>query len=104
MIIDTLKEFMMATLGAQEMLKSFVEDLVKKGELSESQGMKMVKEWSEKLGKTGSEFSSNISETISKTLEKMNLATKEDIEKLNKKVNSLSARLSTLEGTKKTNE
>ena len=42
---------MLAGFGVQEKVKEFVDDLVKKGELSESQGAKLVKEWSEKVRK-----------------------------------------------------
>lgn len=97
MVFDALKSVVFAALGAQETVRKFAEDLVKRGELSESQGVHLVKEWSEKVTKTGSDISTNISETFTKTLEKMNLPTKDDIDKLNRKVNALSARVTELE-------
>ncbi|MBE0425525.1 MAG: phasin family protein [Nitrospirae bacterium] len=95
---DLIRNMMLAGFGIQEMIKEFLDDLVKKGELSESQGAKLFKEWTEKAGKTSEQLSKNMSEMLTKTLEKMNLPTKEDIERLNKEVQSLSERIKKLEG------
>jgi polyhydroxyalkanoate synthesis regulator phasin len=89
----------MAGFGVQEKVKEFIDELVKKGELSESQGAKLIKEWTEKADKSTSELSKSMSELVSKTLEKMNIPTKDDMEKLNKKIQSLSSRVKKLEGT-----
>lgn len=97
---DVVRNAMLAGFGVQEKVKEFIDELVKKGELSESQGAKLVKEWAEKAGKTSDQLSKGISELVTKTLEKMNLPTKDDIEKLDKKVQSLSNRLRKLEGVK----
>lgn len=97
---DVVRNVILAGFGIQEMVKEFIDELVKKGELSESQGVKLLKEWTEKAGKTSDQLSKNISELVTKTLEKMNLPTKDDIEKLNKEVRSLSDRLGKLEGIK----
>lgn len=97
MFFETIRNAVLAGIGIQESLKEFVEDLVKKGELSATQGARIVKEWSDKAGKTGSEMTVSLSDLVKKTLDKMNLPTKDDIDKLNLKVNSLSSRLSKLE-------
>ncbi|HXW68867.1 MAG TPA: phasin family protein, partial [Dissulfurispiraceae bacterium] len=57
-----------------------------------------VKEWSEKADKGATDLNKNISELMSKTLEKMNIPTKEEFDRLNKKVLTLSARVRKLEG------
>ncbi len=97
-VFDVMKSALMAGFGVQEKVREFIDELVKKGELSESQGAKLVKEWSEKVDKSSSEWNKSISDIMSKTLEKMNIPTREDIEKLNKKLNNLAARLKKLEG------
>lgn len=99
-LFDVVRNVMLAGLGIQETFKEFLDNLVKKGELSESQGAKILKEWTEKADKTSEQLSKNISELVTRTLEKMNLSTKDDIEKLNKEILSLSNRLSKLEGVK----
>ena len=45
---EIIHKALMAGLGVPEKMKEMVDDLVKKGELSESQGAKLVKEWSER--------------------------------------------------------
>ena len=95
---DVVRNAMLAGFGIQEKVKEFIDELVKKGELSESQGAKLFKEWTEKAGKTSDQLSKNISELVTKALEKMNLPTKDDIEKLNKEIQSLSDRIKKIEG------
>lgn len=97
-VFDIVRNAILAGFGVQEKVKEFIDELVKKGELSESQGAKLVKEWTEKADKSTAELSKTISDLVSKTLEKMNIPTRDEIEKLNKKIQSLSARVKKLEG------
>lgn len=97
-VLEIVRNVILAGFGAQEKIKEFIDELVKKGELSESQGAKLVKEWTEKADKSTSELSKIISDIITKTLEKMNIPTKDDIETLNKKIQDLSMRIKKLEG------
>lgn len=97
---EVVRNALLAGFGVQEKVNEFINELVKKGELSESQGAKLVKEWTDKADKSTEQFSKSFSDIITKTMEKMTLPTKEDIEKLNKKIQSLSARVRKLEGIK----
>jgi len=97
-VFDIVRNALLAGLGAQEKARQFVDDLVKKGELSDSQGAKLVKEWSEKANKSTEEMNKTLSEIITRAIEKMNLATRDDIEKVNKKLHTLSGRVKKLEG------
>ena len=99
-IFDILRNAMLAGFGVQERVKEFIDDLVKKGELSESQGAKLVKEWSEKADKNVEDISKSMSDLVQKSLEKMSLPTKDDIAKLNEQINVLSAKLKKMEETK----
>ncbi len=99
-LFDVVRNALLAGFGVQEKVKEFVDELVKKGELSESQGAKLVKEWSEKVQKNTEDMSKSFNEMIAKTLSKMNLSTKEDIEKLNEKIDSLTTRVGKIEGDK----
>ena len=99
-LLDMVRNAMLAGFGVQEKVKEFIDDLVKKGELSESQGAKMVKEWSEKADKSADDISKSLNDLVQKTLEKMNLPSRKDITELNEKVDALFARVRTLEGTK----
>lgn len=95
---DALRNALLAGFGVQEKVREFIDELVKKGELSESQGAKLVKEWTEKADKSTDQFTKSLSDIVNTTMEKMNLPTKDDIEKINKKVQALSARVKKLEG------
>lgn len=99
-VFDVVRNAMLAGFGAQEKLREFIEDLIKKGELNESQGAKLVKEWAETADKSTEQLSKNLSDVFAKTMEKMNLPTKDDIEKLNSKLQELSSRLEKLEDSK----
>ncbi len=96
-VFESIRKTLLAGIGVPEKVKELVDDLVKKGELSKSQGARLIKEWTDKMSKSGDEISKNISEVIHKTLEKMNIPTRDEVEKLNRKVLSLSARLKKLE-------
>lgn len=98
---DILRNALLAGFGVQEKVREFVDDLVKKGELSESQGAKLVKEWSEKAEKNTDEIGKSLGDIVRKTLEKMNMPTRDDIQKLEEKVNSLALKISKMEETKK---
>ncbi|MBF0336562.1 MAG: hypothetical protein HQL05_01895 [Nitrospirae bacterium] len=97
MILNSLKNAMFAALGAQEMVMELVDKLVQRGQLSEAQGVKLVKEWTDKINQTGTDISLNLVDVVHKTLERMSLPTKEDVDALAKKVNFLTARVGELE-------
>ncbi len=101
-INDILHRILMAGLGVPEKMKDLVEDLVKKGELSESEGARLVKECTEKVTKSGDDISKSVLELIGKTLEKMNIPTRNEVEELKKKLKSLSSKVKKLEETSKT--
>ncbi len=99
-IFDIVRNAVLAGFGVQERMKDFVEDLVKRGELSESQGAKLVKEWSDKADKTTSELSEIVAGIIPKTLEKMSIPSKSDIEALNEQIAKLSVRIAAFESAR----
>lgn len=97
---DLMRSALLAGLGLQEKVTEFINDLVKKGELSDSQGAKLVKEWTEKADKTSEEFSKGLSEMVSKTMGQVSPATKKDIQELSDRIEALAARVGRLEGVK----
>lgn len=96
-INEIVHKALMLGIGVPEKMKELVDELVQKGELSESQAAKIVKECSEKVTKTGEDFSRTISELIDKALEKMNIPERDEVEKLSKKLTALAARVKKLE-------
>lgn len=99
-LFDIMRNALLAGFGVQEKVKEFINELVKKGELNESQGAKLVKAWSEKAEKNTEDISKSLNNLIKKTLEKMSPITKSDIKKIEAKINSLTSRISKIEKTK----
>ena len=97
MVYDMVRKALLAGLGMQEKVKELVDDLVKKGELSEGEGAKLMKEWVDKAKTSTKDINKDIKEGLSKGFEKANIATKEDLDKLSKKVQQLTARVKKLE-------
>ena len=97
-VADIIKKAMLAGLGAQERAKEFVDELVKKGELSQSDGANLVKEWTSKAEESRKDFDQKVKDTIATAFEKMNIPTRDDLAGLEKKVQALSARIAKLEG------
>lgn len=102
-IFDIIRNAMLLGFGVQERVKEFVDELVKKGELSESQGAKLVKEWADKAEKNTEDISNSLNDLLKKTIEKMKLPSKEELDKLSQQINTLSERIKKLEETGRQN-
>ncbi len=100
-MFDIIRNILLAGLGAQEKIKESINELVKRGELSESQGARIIKEWAQLADRSASQLKDDIADVVTKTLEKMNIPTKEEFENLKKKIESLSARIEALEKAQK---
>ena len=96
---EIIKKAMLAGLGAQEKAKDFVDELVKAGELSKSDAASLVKEWTSKAEDSRKDFDHKVKDAISAGFEKLNIPTRDDIEKIEKKLQNISARLTKLEGS-----
>ena len=96
-LFEYIRKAMLAGMGMQDKVKELVDELVEKGELKDTEGAKFLKELSNKADKNKEDISSGFSEMMSKTLKKMNIPTKEDLDKLNKKVSELSRKIKKLE-------
>jgi polyhydroxyalkanoate synthesis regulator phasin len=96
-VFEMLRRTMMAGFGAQERFSEFVDELVKKGELSKTQGAKLTKEWTDKAEHGTSDLGKSFTDAMTKALEKMNIPTKDDLKKIDKKLSALSTRVKHLE-------
>jgi len=94
---DILRNTVLAGFGFQEKLKEFIDDLVKRGELNESQAAKLVKELAEKADKSSEQLSASLSEIVSRATEKMTFVTKGDIERIDQRLQALTERIAHLE-------
>ena len=100
-INEIIHKTLMAGLGIPEKISEVVDELIKKGELSESQGANLVRECTEKISSTGEEINKTVSDLIDRALEKMNIPTRDEVDKLNKKIRTLSTKLNKLEESSK---
>jgi len=98
-VFEIARKAMLAGFGVQEKVNEFVNDLVARGEVNSSQGAKLVREWSEKAEKSSEEFNKTATDLVATAVGKMSLATREDVEKLNRKVTALTSRVKKLEET-----
>jgi polyhydroxyalkanoate synthesis regulator phasin len=97
-VAEVIKRAMLAGLGAQEKAKEFVDELVKTGELSKSEGASLVREWVTKAEESTKDMDHKLKDAVSAAFEKLNIPTRDDMASLEKKIQSLSARLTKLEG------
>lgn len=99
-IFEIIRNSMLLGLGVQEKVKDFVDELVKKGELSESQGAKLAKEWTDKAEKNTEDITNSLNDLLKKTIDKMKLPLKEDLDKANEQILELTERIKKLEENK----
>lgn len=97
-VADIIKKAMLAGLGAQEKAKEFVDELVKAGELSKTEGATLVKEWASKAEESTKDMDHKVKDAIAGAFEKLNIPSRDDLERMEKKIQGISARLAKLEG------
>lgn len=97
-VSDIIKKAMLAGLGAQEKAKEFIDELVKAGELSKSEAASLVKEWASKAEESTKDIDKKIKDAIGGAFDKLNIPSKDDFEKMEKKLQNISSRLRKLEG------
>jgi polyhydroxyalkanoate synthesis regulator phasin len=97
-VAEIIKKAMLAGLGAQEKAKEFVDELVKTGELSKGDAASLVKEWVSKAEESRKDLDSKVKDAMAGAMEKLNIPTRDDIEKVEKKLQNITARLAKLEG------
>jgi len=100
-MLELLRKAALAGLGVvtlkEEKVKEIVNDLIEQGELSKEEGSEFVKELRERLEKNKADLEKRLSEILKRTLDKMNLPTKEELNRLEEAQRDLLARLERLE-------
>lgn len=95
-MFETLDKLMLAGLGAMSMTKEKAEeifdDYVEKGKAQKEQRGGFVKDVMEQAEKAKSDLEKTISEQVEKALSKQPLATKDDINRIEEKLDQLLAR------------
>ncbi|HHW20120.1 phasin family protein [Thermodesulfovibrio thiophilus] len=94
---ELFKNMIFACFGMQEMLKDFVSELVKKGKMSDSEAAKVINEFMSKSEEAKENFKESIKEIIQKTLQGMNLPTRDEVDNLKSQINELNVRIAKIE-------
>ena len=89
-----IKNVVLTGLGilsfTQEKAQNLAKDLIKKGELSETEEAKFVKDLMKRAEKYGSEVEKKIEKTVEKTLRKLDIPSRKDLAEIKEKLDKLS--------------
>ena len=89
-MFDLIKKAMFTGLGVAYMTKEKIEelarDLTEKGKLSEKEGKEFVEELKKKSEEARKGAQEQIEKVVNTTLKKMNVATQDDLQNLEKKI------------------
>ncbi|HOV83902.1 MAG TPA: phasin family protein [Paludibacteraceae bacterium] len=91
---EIIKNAVLAGIGlislTREKAEEFAKELIKKGELSENEKAKFIKDVLEQSEKSKTEIEEKIEKTVETVMAKMNIPSKKEFEELKKKVEELS--------------
>jgi polyhydroxyalkanoate synthesis regulator phasin len=94
-MIDLMKKAISTGLGlafmTKEKIEEFSREIIEKGKLSESEGKKFIDEIQNKAEEARKKLQDQIQITVNNTLKKMNVATRDDISRLEKQLEKLAA-------------
>ncbi|NOZ63734.1 MAG: hypothetical protein GXO71_02095 [Caldiserica bacterium] len=95
---DVIKKSFFLSMGiialTQEKVKGLVNELIEKGEITESQGKKIAEEITKKAQETREVMEKNIEKIVLKIIKKANIVTNKDLKKLEKRVAELEKKIS----------
>ena len=78
----------------QEKVKEMVDELVKKGEITKEERLKVIDKVMNQIKEQEKEVKEKIAEIVKKTIMEMGLPTKEDLEKILKKLDEIEKKIS----------
>lgn len=92
-MIELMKKFMLTGLGlavkTKDEIESIVNEMVKQGKMSEKEGELFLNELTAKYENQRKSLEQKIEKTVNDTLKRMNLATRKELEELQKEVAEL---------------
>ncbi len=90
---DFIKKTLLAGLGAvsftKEKAQEIAKDLVKRGEIAKNEEAKFVKDLMERAEKNKIEMEKKVEKAVEKTLTKLNIPTRKEVNELKQKVDKL---------------
>lgn len=103
-MLDTLKKVMYAGVGgaafAVDKVNEGIQELIKRGEISEKEGKELVDEYVAKVKEESSKMKEQIEEAVKSHLGDAPTASKNDIDSLKQEIEELRGRVAQLEGQK----
>ncbi|MFQ5841020.1 MAG: phasin family protein [Thermodesulfobacteriota bacterium] len=91
-MFDLIKKTLLTGVGLGVMTKDKVEELARKGELSEKEGKELIDDLLKKSEQAREDLEAKIEGLVRKALEKLNVGAKKDITQLNAKIECLEKR------------
>ena len=93
MMLDLLKKAVLMGLGVitltKEKVEQIVDELIKKGELTEDERSKAVRDLLTKIEEQEKALNEKISSMVKNSIEKLDIPSRKDIEKLERKIDEL---------------
>jgi polyhydroxyalkanoate synthesis regulator phasin len=90
---DTIKKIISASLGmaiiAKNKTKEIIDELIEKGKMSQEEGNKFINDLKSETEKSRKDAEEEIKKMINSALQKMDVPTKEDYDRLEKRVKVL---------------
>ena len=102
--LDLMSKTLSTGISVQEGAKEVVDSLKKSAESQGEEGQRAMESMTNLMKQKKEQLMEEISRIVEISLEKMNIPTKEDLDKLNRKVQSLSAKLKKIEDPSKERE
>lgn len=97
---DFMKEIWTGTIDVisktEQDVKDFINKMVERGKLTPEEGKKIISDLLSKVSENRAKIEKRAGESIEKTLHLINLPSKNEVEKLSKKVTSLTRRVNKL--------
>jgi len=92
-MLEITRKLLLASVGAVELTKEKVEgiiqELIKKGEVAKEEGMGLIEEILRRKEESKKALENKIETEITKVMEKLNIPTKKEIQKLREKIEIL---------------
>ena len=99
-MFEVLKKFALIGLGAlsfsEEKLKQCIDDLIKRGEVSDEEGDDLFKKFTRRAEEEKDSIEEWMKEKLGEILKKMDIVTRDDVGKLEKELKSLGKRVKEL--------
>lgn len=99
-LLEASRKVLLAGIGAvalaQDEIEDFIGKLVERGEIAEQDGKRLISEIMDKRKKSADKAEDEFTKRIEEILDRMNVPTKEDINKLGQKITNLTKKVDEL--------